>query len=87
MVKINDIYYIDADSKCYALKEKKINPENGKVTYREIGYYTDIEGCYKGLMKKEIRKYIGKDEEISIKQLITKINKLESTVKDQFKGL
>ena len=56
MIKITDKFYIDATTSCYILQEKStIQDEEsknyGKEVFKEVGYYTSIEGCLKGLEK------------------------------------
>jgi len=86
MIKINEQYYINADTNCYILKErKKIQDENsknyGELVYRDLGYYVSLEQLLNGLMKKELRKFIAKDTENSIKDLVAEIKKLKEFIK------
>lgn len=74
MIKINDRYYIDADSKNYILKEKTTVQDTesanyGKEFYKDLGYYTTIESVLNGLLKVGTREFISKDTEYTIKDL------------------
>lgn len=74
MIKINDKYYINANSNCYILQEKtkiqdKESKNYGKEIYKDLGYYVTIENLIEGMLKKEIRGYIGKETENSLKEL------------------
>jgi ADP-dependent phosphofructokinase/glucokinase len=87
MIKIKDNILIDATSNCYILKQKNtIQDENsanfGKITYLDLGYYTNIESCIKGFYRLEIRKYISKAEESSLKDLSEKIDELKKEIKE-----
>lgn len=79
MVKIDDVYYIDADTHCYTLMEKK-NVQNkesknfGKDNFKDLGYYVSLEECLKGYVKTVTRKYIH-DNSISTTDLIKEIQK------------
>ena len=87
MIKINEKYYIDADSNCYALKEKAIvTTKEGeeKEGYKDLGYYATIDGCCYGLIKRETRKFISESEEASLKELIEKVEQIEKMFKEQF---
>ena len=74
MIKINDRYYIDADSKNYILKERttvqdKESANFGKEFYKDLGYYTTIESVLNGLLKVGTREFIGTETEYTIKNL------------------
>jgi hypothetical protein len=74
MIKINDRYYINANSNCYTLQEKtkiqdKESKNYGKEIYKDLGYYVTIESLLNGVLKKETREYISKEEENSLKDL------------------
>jgi hypothetical protein len=74
MIKINNRYYINANSNCYTLQEKtkiqdKESKNYGKEIYKDLGYYVTIESLLNGVLKKETREYISKDEENSLKDL------------------
>ena len=87
MIKINDKYYIDADSNSYTLKEKiNITSKDGeeKEGYKDLGHYVSLESCCCGLVKKETRHFISNSEEGSLKELIAKVKELEVMFKKQF---
>jgi hypothetical protein len=74
MVKVTERFYIDADSKCYMLKEKTTikdaeSQNYGKEIYKDLGYHTTIESCLNGILKATTREFISKEETKSIKDL------------------
>lgn len=86
MIKITDKYYINATSNCYILQEKKINQdenskEYGKEKFENLKYYTQIEDCIRGILKLEIRKFISKTEENTLKELMEYVRKQDDFLK------
>ena len=83
MIRVDDIHFITADPHCFILQEKKVN-ENGKNKgeeyYAVLGYYPDIKDALKGLLKKEIRKYLAKADEVTLKEAIKEINQIEMRI-------
>ena len=78
MVKVTDRFYINANSNCYVLQEKtKVQDpksENyGKEIYKDLGYYTTLENCLKGILKTVTREYVSRNEENTIKELLMQI--------------
>ena len=81
MIKITDKYFLDADSNNFMLKEKTINKDKksknfGKEDYNTLGYYSTIESALKGLVKSELRKFIGKSKIQEVEDLTKKIDEL-----------
>ncbi len=82
MIKITDRFYISANTNCYVLQEKAIVKDEksqnfGKEIFKDLGYYTTIESCLKGILKVTTREYIGKEEINSIYELIEQIKEAE----------
>lgn len=80
MVKVTDRFYITANSNCYTLQEKTkvqdVKSENyGKEIFKDLGYYTTIENCLKGILKTITREYISREEENSIYELQKEIKR------------
>lgn len=78
MIKVTDRFYINANSNCYSLQEKTtvqdVKSENyGKEIFKDLGYYTTLEGCLKGILKTTTRGFIGQEGENSIKELLREI--------------
>lgn len=78
MIKVTDRFYINANSNCYILQEKTkvqdVKSENyGNEIYKDLGYYTTLESCLQGILKTVTREFISKNEESSIKDLLTQI--------------
>lgn len=85
MIKITDKFYINATTNCYILQEKMIiqdeNSKNyGKEVFKELGYYTSIEGCLKGVEKANTREFISKEEENTMQDLIKEIHKTNELI-------
>ena len=86
MIKINERYYIDADTNCYVLREKKqIQDESsknyGNYIYKDLGYYVTIEQAINGFIKKALREYISTEDEKSIADLKKEFKKLQDFIK------
>ena len=80
MIKINDRFYIDADTSCYKLQEKttvqdETSKNFGQEVFKDLGYYTTLESCLNGILKTLTREYIGKDTINTIKELQEQVNK------------
>lgn len=86
MIKVTDRFYINANSNCYILQEKTtVQDENsknfGNEIYKDLGYYTTIENCLKGIFRNKLREYISKEEERSIKELLEEIKRIKEELK------
>lgn len=78
MIKVTDRFYINASTNCYSLQEKTIvqdaKSENyGKEIFKDLGYYTTLESCLKGILKTTTREFIGQEQENTLKELMTQI--------------
>lgn len=87
MVKINDRFYITADSMSYKVMEKTINKDEGsknfgKETESIVGYYTTIEQCMQGILKILSREYVSKRTINSISDLKEEIARQTKMIKD-----
>lgn len=85
MTKIDDKFFIDADSNSYTLKEKdKVQDKNsknyGKEVFRDRGYYVTLEGVLNGYLKAQTREFV-QNNEADIKELIKEIKKQTEFVK------
>ena len=88
MIKINDKYYIDADSKNYTLKEKTtVKSKDGIESegFKELGYYTTLESLFNGLLKTELRAFISENDNARIEALLKKLKELDKFIKDKMK--
>lgn len=86
MIKVTDRFYINANSNCYSLQEKTTiqdtKSENyGKEIFKDLGYYTSLEGCLRGILKITAREYVSKDEENTIKDLQKKLKEMDEFIK------
>lgn len=85
MIKIDDKFYIDADSNSYTLKEKdkiqdKKSKNYGEEVFRDRGYYVTLEGVLNGYLKAQTREFV-QNNETDIKELIKEIKKQTEFVK------
>lgn len=85
MIKVTDRFYINASSTCYTLQEKTtIKDENsknfGQEIFREVGYYSTIDACIRGILKTTTREYVGKEEVNTLKELLTEIKAQEELI-------
>ena len=85
MIKIDDKFFIDADSNSYTLKEKdkiqdKKSKNYGEEVFRDRGYYLTLEGVLNGYLKAQTREFV-QNNEADIKELIKEIKKQTEFVK------
>lgn len=85
MIKIDDKFFIDADSNSYTLKEKdkiqdKKSKNYGEEVFRDKGYYVTLEGVLNGYLKAQTREFV-QNNEADIKELIKEIKKQTEFVK------
>ena len=85
MIKIDDKFFIDADSNSYTLKEKdkiqdKKSKNYGEEVFRDRGYYVTLEGVLNGYLKAQTRDYV-QNNETDVKELIKEIKKQIEFVK------
>ena len=74
MIKLTDKVYIKADTNNYTLTEKTIVQDKesknyGKEIFKDLGYYTSIESCLKGILKASTREFIASND-VDIKELL-----------------
>ena len=59
-------------------KRQDVKSENyGKEIFKDLGYYTTLENCLKGILKTTTREYISRDEENNIYELQKQIKKAD----------
>lgn len=85
MIKIDDKFFIDADSNSYTLKERdkiqdKKSKNYGEEVFRDRGYYVTLEGVLNGYLKAQTREFV-QNNETDIKELIKEIKKQTEFVK------
>lgn len=86
MIKVTDRFYINANTNCYTLQEKTIVKDEtsknyGQEIFKDLGYYTTLESCLKGIVKTNIREYIGKETENNINELLNEVQKIKEFIK------
>lgn len=96
MIKINDEYFIDATSNCYILQrfvgnaetsKEKQEKQKKKNLYDALGYYPTIEGALNGIIKTETRKFIGKEDINTLKDLLEKVTEVRQVIEKACEGL
>jgi hypothetical protein len=80
MIKVTDRFYINASNTCYTLTEKttvkdETSKNYGNEIFKDLGYYTTLESCLKGILKVVTREFISKDEMNTIQDLLGEIKK------------
>ena len=91
MIKINERFYINANSNQYILQEKttiqdKESKNYGKEIFKDLGYYVSLEGALKGIYKTKLREFIGKEKENNIEDLLKEMKKIEEEL-EKFKNV
>ena len=91
MIKIDDEYFINANDSCYTLEKKSViedteSPNYGRETKTIQGYYTTRESALNGYIKVKTRKYISKDTENNMKELLNEIKNLKEYLKETIGG-
>ena len=92
MVKIDDEYIINANESCYTLEkigtiEDTDSQNYGKEVRTIQGYYTSIENALNGYIKVKTRKYISKDTENSLQELLNEITNTRNYIKEKIGGI
>lgn len=80
MIKINDEYYIEADTNNYMLKQVHfVKTKEGKEERQDltIGYYATIDVALKGYLKHKSRDIVSKKDFESIDKYLKYIEKLD----------
>lgn len=91
MVKIDDEYIINANESCYTLEKISTIEDTDSQNYgKEVrtiqGYYTSIENALNGYIKVKTRKYISKDTENSLQELLNEIKNTRNYIKEKMGG-
>lgn len=92
MVKIDDEYIINANESCYTLEKISTIEDTDSQNYgKEVrtiqGYYTSIENALNGYIKVKTRKYISKDTENSLQELLNEITNTRNYIKEKIGGI
>lgn len=89
MIILDNKYIITADESNYRLEVKSTVQETtsknyGKETTTVQGYYSTIESALNGYIKARTRKYIAKDTEHTLNELLEEIKLFQDIVRDIF---
>lgn len=92
MVKIDNEYIINANESCYTLERiSKVEDTDSQNYGKEVrtiqGYYTSIENVLNGYIKVKTRKYISKDIENSLEELLNEIKNTRNYIKEKIGGM
>lgn len=85
MIKIDENFYIDADSNSYVLKEKYIiqdekSKRQGEEAFKDKGYYVSLEGTLNGYLKTQTREWINNNDG-DVKDLIKEVENQNKFIK------
>lgn len=62
MIRVDENYIIEVDERCYAVKiDMHKEDKNGNPIYKPVGYYGDIEGAIKGIIKSKVNKSLSEE--------------------------
>jgi len=86
MIKIDDNFFLTADTYNVILNETKINKETGKEYSVILGYYTDVTSALQGLLRKKMKRTIASGEGMTLEQAIEKFEKIEKEITDVSKN-
>ena len=75
MEKITEKYYLGSNKNSFVLYERKVS-DSGKESFKNLGYFTSLEGLYKALLEKDIK------EDLTVLENIGKITDLVKDLKD-----
>lgn len=86
MIRIDDEYIINANESCYTLEKistvEDTNSQNyGKEVRTIQGYYTSIENALNGYTKVKLRKYVSKEDENTMQEILNQIKDLQNYIK------
>lgn len=81
MIKIDDKYFITADSCQYVLRKKVGTNKKGEETDSIIGYYSNVPNALAGFIRNAERESIADDTIKTITDLIKFHNEAKETVK------
>jgi len=89
MVKLDDEFILTADENCFVLKrisivQDKESKNFGKRVDIVEGYYPTIDSAINGYLKNKTRKYLIKEKENTLKELLDEINKLSKDIREKF---
>lgn len=92
MIQITDRFYLNANSNCYVLQEKttvkdESSKNYGQEIFKDLGYYTTLEGALKGILKIGTREYISKEQINTICELEEVINNTNKVLEGKFKNI
>ena len=84
MIQIYKDFFIDADSNCFMLKKrtklKKRTSQEEYDSFQTLGYYSSIDGVYKGFVRVVGRETILDEDVKTIEDFIEKMNDVLSTL-------
>lgn len=81
MIKVDEEYYIDADSRSYIVFKKVVN-EEGKETYKPLAYTNDITRSIEYIMKQKQKMYVTLHEELILNEVFKEFRRINAEMKD-----
>lgn len=87
MVKVTDRFYINANTNNYVLQEKTTVQDEksekfGQEIFKDLGYYSSLDDCLKGMLKTLTREFINQEEENTVKDLLIQIKLQNEFIKN-----
>lgn len=79
MIRVSDDYIIEVTEKNYIVRvdKHKLN-KKGKPVYSFVGYYGALKSALQGIFKHATEKALSMDKEITLKDAINTVAKLET---------
>lgn len=62
MIKVDDDYYISADTYCYTVMKKCGKDKNGNDTFRTLSYPCTLTGAIEYIIKYQQRQYVSDND-------------------------
>lgn len=92
MIKIDDEYVLNAYEHGYILQKKSTvqdteSPNYGKTILTSTKYYTTLESALNGYVQAKTRKYISKEADQSLSELLQEVKGLQQHIEKISKGV
>lgn len=83
MIKVDNDYYIQADTYCYQVLKKGGKDKNGKDLYRVLSYPSSLSKSIEYIMKYKQREFVN-DNNVELKEVLDQFEKIN---KEMYKKL
>lgn len=75
MIKVDEDYYINADTYCYAVMKKGGKDKNGDDTFRVLSYPSSLEKAIEYIMKYKQRQYVSEND-VDLQKALIKFKRI-----------